>query len=218
MDDYPLTRTRTAARHAFVVVVPLVVVIVASGCGVPTRSASPMIGAPTSPGPLPLDAFASAPDGKTDPSVERRQAQWRSGLVLRDLVAALVQLPEASPGHTVLAVEPPRTAFEHVLHAQLQAAGYALRLVRDPARAALRYAVHAESLPRPGDAGTGLYVFELAVGRIALRRRYRVGPCGVEPNSSLFVRGADARAVVTHDVLFALPPSALRCDVLFPEG
>ena len=121
----------------------------------------------------------------------------RSRLIARDLVNALVQLPELAPKSTKLFTAKPGSRFAELLLSELLDSGYDLRIGSKASNPWLDYTISSDS------AGVaGIYTFVLSAGSIKIKRSYDVDDRGVQPASSLFVHGADASAIVLNDALF----------------
>ena len=128
----------------------------------------------------------------------------RSRLIALDLVNALVQIPILRPASTTLHTARPRSRFGELLFANLQDAGYDLRIGDQASASWLNYSIEPVSVVAPAAPapGTADYTFMVSVGSVKVKRTYRVDSLGVRPASSLFVHGGDGSGIRLHDALF----------------
>lgn len=140
----------------------------------------------------------TAPDDQPTPS-ERAADQ-----IAFDFANALMQIGILQKDDVVFAF--PRDSANEArvvatLRGLLDEAGYATRRGGSDSRYAVRH--HVQSMNANGSVAIR---HELAVGRIELRRRYRVtDDAGARPLGTLFVRGTDARRIrLIDDRLFGI--------------
>jgi len=120
--------------------------------------------------------------------------------VSTDLVAALVQLPEATPAGVTLQYSPPRSAFGNTILRALEDAGYGLRRVPDDQGS--RYIAYSRRFAET-EAGP-VTDYELRVGELRLQRAYVHDAERVFPSSLLAIEGSAARPddIVLGDAMF----------------
>ncbi len=124
-------------------------------------------------------------------------------LIARDFARAIVQIPVLAPATTTVRFDPQAgmdNRFLHALQDSLRQAGFAIRISGDPGLA--NRVSHTENREvEPGNSTFSTH--EVAVGTVRFRRQYRIDDAArVSPASALFVKGADASALVMDDSLF----------------
>lgn len=146
-----------------------------------------------------------APAASADPS----PAVSPDERIARDFARAIVQVPVLAPVTTTVRFDPDAMADDRLLHAlqeNLRQAGYAIQLIQQPGLA--NQVTHTGKREHePG--GSQFLTHEAAVGAVRFRRQYRLDRDGhLTPASALFVKGADASAMVMDDSLFDYPVTA----------
>ena len=121
-------------------------------------------------------------------------------IVSTDLVAALVQLPEAVPATTTLQYSPPRSAFGNTVLRALEDAGYGLQRVA--ADQGPHYVAYSRRFAETESGPVTDY--ELSVGELRLQRAYVHAPERVLPSSLLAIENSAARpdGVLLDEALF----------------
>jgi len=159
------------------------------------------------PDPVP-DPASGNRDGATVLPAQGRLLLGRSvpapeQMVAQDLVDAILQIDELSPGLRTLRMPPTRGPFDRALEQALVDSGYALERVGvTSGEGVVLSNRYRAALDPTGD----IFTYVVVVGRVGLKRDYRVSGRYVEPTSSLFVRGAAPASILLNDEKFA-PPS-----------
>ena len=125
-----------------------------------------------------------------------------AALVAQDFVQALRQIPSLHPAETTISLlENFRSDdFTQAIRAGLDESGYAVRWVIDTgSNHLLLYRREQEA----SHAGVDRVRFDVAVGQVELRRTYlKTAQDRFKPVTPLYVKGADASAVVLNDQAF----------------
>ncbi len=123
-------------------------------------------------------------------------------LIARDFVNALRQLPVVSPATTTvdLLQSARNDVFTQAMENALDEAGYGSRWISDGgSRMLFQYRKDSEG----GAASSSQDIYEMAVGKVELRRSYVTDASNrVRPLSPLYVRGTDASHIVLRDEIF----------------
>lgn len=119
-------------------------------------------------------------------------------LIANDLIDAFSQIPTFSQKTTVIRVPIARTKFDEAVESELQSKGYPVEQVN------LRSGTNVMVSTMLSGSGDGRVhqTHTLVMGNVALKRTYSVENNKVTPTSSLFVRGADKRAIRLDDRKF----------------
>lgn len=141
------------------------------------------------------DSVTSVPDQRIIPEI----ASARSRLVAKDLVSVLTQIPGSEPNSRPLLFSLPQSNYGRVLAAELQRAGYDLRVSDN--RVADRYLSY--SIKPSGARDTRSYLFTVSVGRVKVKREYTLDRDRIYPVSSVYVAGASPEGVVVDEALFS---------------
>jgi len=157
---------------------------------------------PLEPTPAPRDdslflpvVGASAEAIKQSTTEELRQLQ----LISSNLVSALVQIPEMQPAVITLQVSQAQSAFGNTLLLALENAGFGMQLVS--ADQGKNYVSYGKRFSET-DAGP-ITDYEIAIGKISVRREYITTDTGVFPSSLMAVSGTlQATDIVLNDAVF----------------
>ena len=130
-------------------------------------------------------------------------------LAARDVVSVLRQIDTLAPESTTLGTSTENLGqerFADALKQELQAAGYAMRVVDNgPDTVPVSFEFKDEN----GDNQTQSRTLTVFAGNVAVRRTYGIDNAGnITPLSSMQIRGADASDLVPDDNIFAAPANA----------
>jgi len=185
---------RRASRQTLQAALGLLVVSTVSACStLGERESAPSYG---------IDVETIAPQiSSNKAALEEVSAVERAHLQLisTNLVSTLVQIPGMQAGSATLQINSPETAFGNALVRALEDAGFGLQVVSaDQGQNYLSYS------KRLSETEAGLVTdYELAVGRIGLRREFSVDGNRIYPSSLLTIRGTDAiRDIELSDAIF----------------
>jgi len=134
-----------------------------------------------------------------DPPSVGRSVSRPELLVAQDLVGALKQVPGYDVSSTVLRVPTVRTNFARAVVDVLVSEGYQVERVSAKSG---RGVILSSVIKQRDNRNNGGYTFILAVDRVALKRSYTLRGEFIAPASSLYVRGADYRAISLNDDIF----------------
>jgi len=126
---------------------------------------------------------------------ELRQLQ----LITSNLVSALVQIPEMQPAVVTLQVSRAQTIFGNTLIMALENAGFGLQLVS--ADQGKNYVSYGKRYSET-DSGP-ITDYEIAIGKLSVRREYITTDSGIFPSSLMAVSGTQqATDIVLNDAIF----------------
>jgi hypothetical protein len=130
-------------------------------------------------------------------------------LIATDFVNALRQLPDTRASDTTidLQISQRKDQFVDAMAEALRQAGYGLRWVEHEGSATL---FDYRETTEPAIASAQQKTFELAVGKVEMRRSYKIDRTKrVRPLTPLYMRGIDASSVVLNDDIFTSGTEAL---------
>gem|GEM_PF-656058 len=129
------------------------------------------------------------------PTDELRQLQ----LVSSNLVSALVQIPELQPAVVTLQISQAQSAYGNTLIRALENAGFGIQLVS--ADQGKNYVSYGKRFSET-DSGP-ITDYEIAIGKISVRREYITTDRGIFPSSLMAVSGTEqATDIVLNDAVF----------------
>jgi len=120
--------------------------------------------------------------------------------ILLDLIGALAQVESLKPQNTTLYVKPPQDTFEASLGYMLDTAGYEIQLATD-----LQQPNTVEYFVNQTNAGDeNVKTYQLQVGPVKVRRDYLVDDNKAQPQTTMYLQGADAGKISLNDEIFNL--------------
>ena len=120
--------------------------------------------------------------------------------ILLDLIGALAQVEGLNPQNTTLYVKPPQDTFEASLGYMLDTAGYEIQLATD-----LQQPNTVEYFINQTNSGNeNIKTYQLHVGPVKVRRDYLIKDTKAQPQTTMYLQGADAGKISLNDEIFNL--------------
>ena len=129
-----------------------------------------------------------------------RRAQVPDLLIATDFANALAQVEGLEPTRLRLRLPADPAPFLRTLAGVLSVRGATVERSATPG--ADERALMATVAQGPREAARREFVYTVALGRVAMRRHYRIADGVVAPVSSLYVRGSDPGSIRLDDALF----------------
>lgn len=122
------------------------------------------------------------------------------GRIAADLVSTLMQIESLNPDNITLFMQSPRDTFGASLGHLLEMAGYTIRLTGETPRSA----DHVEYFVTDHVSQDGVKTYQVNVGSVRVRRDYLISADKVQPTTTMYLQGADAKGLSLNDDIFNL--------------
>ncbi|ASJ74396.1 hypothetical protein [Granulosicoccus antarcticus] len=158
---------------------------------------------------LPLGCVSQPPQAEDELSIAASGQQGAEPvqIIAGNFVNTLRQIDLLQPAETTInLLRTSRTdEFTVAMQMALRAAGYGVRWVNDTSSGQLfQYRLEQKSAQKTDQGAAQQATYEMAIGSVELRRSFLMaGVAGISPLTPLYVRGADASAIIPNDRVFA---------------
>jgi len=139
-------------------------------------------------------------DAATADYQTKMEAPGPESLIATDLVGALMQIENLSPNKTTLFLNPPKDTFGTQLGQLLGMAGYKIQIAKDKQHPN----IVEHFITKKNKGGNTIKTYQVNVGQVKVRRDYLISENAAKPQTTLYVKGADAAKITLNDDIFNL--------------